>query len=263
MKLFSLLLIVGCFIHFWYGYQEKEGVHFEISINFCNETYRDFFGSTFSTKIIKLIDENGKKYLMNSDKSPASTFYIDDLPIGQYKISFKNFEGKKMILPIKISEDNQTYDLCIDENIDWRQPTLFNAIEDGEILEVIFEGSGGVYYYEKILIERQGENYFIKDIKIKRDYSVKEDETKSHYENLSFKEVERKEPKSVPISEENQLWLQSLETVMFFIETRAACMTNEEHYYFVKNGELLAEFKNGFCYRISPWGKMMKRFFNR
>lgn len=263
MKFLSSLLLASYFLHFWYAYQEEETVHFEVTVNFCDETYRDFFGHTFTTNIIRLIDENGKKYLMQSENTPSSLFYIDELPLGKYKIAFKNFKGKRTSIPIEITEDNQTHELCLDEKITWKEPSLFNSIIDGEILEIIFEGSGGVYYYEKLLIERQGDEYFMKDVKIKRDYSVPEDENKSHFENLVFKEVYGQKPKSISIYEDDWIWLNNLESVIDFIETKTTCMTNEEHYYFVKNGELLAQYKNGFCFKVSPWGKMVRRFFNR
>ena len=42
----------------------NDKAYFEISIQFCYETYKDFFGGEQTTNIIRLIDDKGKKHLL-------------------------------------------------------------------------------------------------------------------------------------------------------------------------------------------------------
>lgn len=260
MKLFSSLSIITCLLSLWSIDYNNDKAYFEVSIQFCNETYKEFFGGEHTTSIIRLIDEKEKKYLLEKEKNRPSRFFIDELPFGKYKISYKNIKGRRVSVPIEVNQSSQTYDLCIDEEIVWEEPTIFNNIQEGEFLEVLFEGVGGVYYYEKIIIGRQDDEYFVKSIPLKRDYAQK-DETKSHFENLVFKELPTNN-KFIPISSDDISWLKNIESLMSFLETKTTCASSEERYYFIKNGELLAEYKNGFCYEISPWGKITQRFFN-
>lgn len=262
MKLFSTFFIL---LTYWLGLfnidNNNDKAYFEISIQFCNETYKDFFGGEQTTNIIRLIDEKGKKHLLEKEKNKPSHFFIDDLPFGKYKVNYKNIKGKRVSLPIEVNQSSQTYDLCIDENVNWVEPTILKEIKDGEFLEILFEGVGGVYYYEKLIIGKQDDDYFIKSILLKRDYTQK-DETKSHYENLAFKELPTNNS-FIALSADDMNWLGTIETLIHFLETNNSCSSSEERYYFIKNGELLAEFRNGFCYQISPFSKMTRRFFNR
>jgi hypothetical protein len=260
MKIFSFFAImVCCFSLFITNGNDK--AYFEVSIQFCNETYKEFFGNDFTSGIIKLVDENGNKYSMEVDPKKSSRFYIHELPFGNYKITYKNIKGEKMSALVVVNQSSQTYDLCIDNGVEWVLPTIFNSIQDNEFLEILFEGVGGVYYYEKILIGRRGEEYFIKSVLLKRDYT-KNDTTKSYYENLVFNEIPTKNT-FTSISAYDIEWLGLIETLIRFLETKTTCAANEERYYFIKNGELLGEFRNGFCYPISPWGKVAKKFFNK
>ena len=262
MKLFSsVIIIVTCCLSLFDTDNNSDKAYFEVSIQFCNETYKDFFGDEQTTNIIRLVDEKGKKHLLENEKNKPSRFFIDKLPFGKYKINYKNIKGKRTSIPIEVNQSSQTYELCIDKGVNWKEPSIFNEIADGEFLEILFEGAGGVYYYEKVVIGRQDDDFFIKSIPIKRDYSVK-DETKSYYENLIFKELPTNNA-FISLSDDDVVWLNHVETLMYFLETKSTCSSSEERYYFIKNGELLAEFKNGFCFKISPWGKLAKRFLNR
>ena len=140
MKLFSsFAIIVTCWLGLFNVDNNNDKAYFEISVQFCNETYKDFFGSEQSTSIVRLIDEKGKKYVMDNEENKPSNFFLDEVPFGKYKISYKNIKGKRVSVPIEINQSSQTHEICIDEGIVWAVPSIFTEIQDGEFLEILFE----------------------------------------------------------------------------------------------------------------------------
>lgn len=260
----TLLILFGLYAFLFPDYptnnQIIETSRLEIEIFFCNDAYREYFGEEMKVSIIHLVDAKGKRYNMESDTSPSTTFFINDLPFGVYHVLYKNLKGIKISVPIEIKETEQKIDLCIEEGIEWQTPNLLTTLENEEVLELIFEGVGGTYTYEKVLIEKKDSVWYLQYFKLERDYAIPKEENKTHFENLAFKTA-AKGSETITLTEEKFNWLTGLETVTRLINSRNSCSMSEERYYFVKNGELLLEVQNGFCIRISPWGKLVTKFF--